>query len=454
MPGTDLQWTERERQILDLIARGCTNAQIAERLGISFATAKWHVSELITKLGVRSREDVAAYWAHERSPWRRVSRAIGGLGLPLALKVGLGAAGLAGVAGAVAFAVDTARDDDTGDVEWSLTTDNAVAQMPTPSRTPTPAHNSSSRPPGCPQPPFDAGASRLCRYTEYPEVAVLDRGGCDFSGIDISAVMTTPGRYEAIDFSGCNLGLANLSNVWANGASFAGAYMFGATLDGGSFANADFTEADLREARLSAVLAGANFASASIAGASAYAVQADTARWSSTVCPDGNNSDANPPTCIGHGVVLVDPRSASSRPGGDVCPPPPNVVQFGARCPALSFPAVAVLREDQAAGCDLRAADLSGQHLESIDLSGCDLSGANLAGAALDGASLTGANLDGANLSGATLGYADLSGASLRGTNMADAGLYLTETSNVAFDETTTCPSGAPALAQSHGPCF
>jgi uncharacterized protein YjbI with pentapeptide repeats/DNA-binding CsgD family transcriptional regulator len=453
VPETDNQWTERERQVLDLIARGCTNGQIAERLGISFATAKWHVSEIISKLGVQSREEVAAYWVRQRAPWRRVSRAIGGLGLPLALKAGLGVAGIAGVAGAIVFAVDIAHDDDLDEVEWSLTTGKAVAQMPTPSPTPTPAHNSSSRPTGCPQPPFPAGASRLCRYSEFPEIAALDRGGCDFSGIDLSAVMTAPGRYEAIDFSGCNLGLTNLTNVWAHGASFAGAYMFGARMDGGSFANADFREADLREARLSAVLAGANFASASIAGALAYAVQADTARWSSTVCPDGNNSDANPPTCIGLGVVLVDPRSASNRPGGDVCPPPPNVVQWAARCDRSHYPPFAALVPG-GPDCDLRGADLSGQHLESIDLASCNLTGADLSGSALDGAYLAGANLDRANLSGATLGYADLSGASLRGTNMADASLYLTETSNVALDATTICPSGAPVLAPSHGPCF
>ena len=47
-----LVWTAREREVLDLIARGHTNGEIAGELGISFATAKWHVSELITKLGV------------------------------------------------------------------------------------------------------------------------------------------------------------------------------------------------------------------------------------------------------------------------------------------------------------------------------------------------------------------------------------------------------------------
>ncbi|MBA4181643.1 MAG: hypothetical protein C0506_13715 [Anaerolinea sp.] len=35
-------WSAREREVLDLIARGKTNGEIAEALGISFATAlKW-----------------------------------------------------------------------------------------------------------------------------------------------------------------------------------------------------------------------------------------------------------------------------------------------------------------------------------------------------------------------------------------------------------------------------
>lgn len=47
--------TEREQEVLRLIASGMTNAQIAERLEIGSATAKTHVAGVLAKLGVRDR---------------------------------------------------------------------------------------------------------------------------------------------------------------------------------------------------------------------------------------------------------------------------------------------------------------------------------------------------------------------------------------------------------------
>ncbi|MFJ8763097.1 response regulator [Streptomyces cyaneofuscatus] len=47
--------TEREQEVLTLIGRGRTNTEIAEDLFITVATAKSHVSRLLTKLGARDR---------------------------------------------------------------------------------------------------------------------------------------------------------------------------------------------------------------------------------------------------------------------------------------------------------------------------------------------------------------------------------------------------------------
>ncbi len=47
--------TERECEVLGLVATGLSNAEIADRLCISPATAKTHVAHLLTKLDARDR---------------------------------------------------------------------------------------------------------------------------------------------------------------------------------------------------------------------------------------------------------------------------------------------------------------------------------------------------------------------------------------------------------------
>nr|WP_202513041.1 response regulator transcription factor [Streptomyces sp. SID3343] len=47
--------TEREREVMGLVAAGLSNDEIAVRLGLSPATAKTHVSRILTKTGVRDR---------------------------------------------------------------------------------------------------------------------------------------------------------------------------------------------------------------------------------------------------------------------------------------------------------------------------------------------------------------------------------------------------------------
>jgi len=87
--------TPRQREVLDLIGQGYTNAEIAARLGVSLEGAKHHVSEILSRLGVESREEAAEWWAVNKPgllkrtaralwPWPALATAAAAGGLALA----------------------------------------------------------------------------------------------------------------------------------------------------------------------------------------------------------------------------------------------------------------------------------------------------------------------------------------------------------------------------------
>ena len=56
--------TDREEEVAVTVAKGLTNAEIADRLHISLSTVKFHVSSLMDKIGAQNRVQVVV-WAYE-----------------------------------------------------------------------------------------------------------------------------------------------------------------------------------------------------------------------------------------------------------------------------------------------------------------------------------------------------------------------------------------------------
>lgn len=112
--------TDRQREVLDLIAQGLTNGQIAERLGFSLDGAKWHVSEIISRLGVRNREEAAQVWRSQGGSKARMGRRaiaiiLGVRSSPAVLTVTTGAlalaAGAAIIVGLLTLQAEEPRQD-------------------------------------------------------------------------------------------------------------------------------------------------------------------------------------------------------------------------------------------------------------------------------------------------------------------------------------------------------
>jgi DNA-binding CsgD family transcriptional regulator len=95
--------TPREWEALTLVREGLTNPQIAERMGITLDAAKYHVSEILSKLQLRSREEAATWqpeppreaalrpsWANAIARWMPFLAPAAGVSVAVAAVAGLG----------------------------------------------------------------------------------------------------------------------------------------------------------------------------------------------------------------------------------------------------------------------------------------------------------------------------------------------------------------------------
>ncbi|MDZ7727495.1 MAG: helix-turn-helix transcriptional regulator [Dehalococcoidia bacterium] len=142
--GHDL--TERQREILALIARGYTNGDIAAHYGMSLDGAKWHVSEIITKLGLSSRDEAAEWWRARQGLRPRLRRFAGRLSLlPLPRLAAIGTAVLAG-AGVLVVAVVALTMNEGGSPAGAPAQETATPTPTEPPVTPTLSGTPSSSP--------------------------------------------------------------------------------------------------------------------------------------------------------------------------------------------------------------------------------------------------------------------------------------------------------------------
>ncbi|HUS84018.1 MAG TPA: response regulator transcription factor [Anaerolineales bacterium] len=67
IPNNSVQLTNREREIVDLISEGLSNKEISERLHIATYTAKSHIHNILEKLALNTRLQIAAFSRREGS---------------------------------------------------------------------------------------------------------------------------------------------------------------------------------------------------------------------------------------------------------------------------------------------------------------------------------------------------------------------------------------------------
>ena len=195
------------------MADGLTNAQIAERLGVSLSGAKWHVSEVLSRLGVCSREEASDVWKASARPAARARRGVG-----VALGFGAwrvaGGVGLVSALGAAAVVarVTWASDDDAGSPLLASLTATAVAtEPPRPPLAVAPAPTSATVVPKFTEAEARDIADRMARelLARRPDITSLGVGG-HYLGFDDFTLADHGFQYGSV----VGLQLASRGRYW------------------------------------------------------------------------------------------------------------------------------------------------------------------------------------------------------------------------------------------------
>ena len=170
--------TTAEQRVLEELRRGGTNAEIAARLGVTLDAVKFHISNMLGKLQLENREQLAA-WRPE--PRRRL---FGLLALPAALEpvgrvlvwAGVAAAGAAAVAVvAVVLIVLSSLDGSEQQLAFAptATPTPAPAVTPTPAPAVTPAVCKTSADPTCIRAVYLGAPGDYAQVADIPAGALL-----------------------------------------------------------------------------------------------------------------------------------------------------------------------------------------------------------------------------------------------------------------------------------------
>jgi DNA-binding CsgD family transcriptional regulator/Tol biopolymer transport system component len=219
--------TAREREVFALLRRGLTNEEIAQRLGISLDGAKYHVSQILSKLGVATREEAAA-WQKEAPPAEGKERVWWGR-WPVWAKIGPGAAVAAaalGVLGVVAIIWDGGPVEvEDGSSGAAQAESGARASAPASPRqaSPTPLGRATPNPAGqAPTRPGQAGPTPVRQFAPPPpppsfatpstsseagvtELVSVNSAGIVGDGASMESSMSGDGRFVAFTSWASNL---------------------------------------------------------------------------------------------------------------------------------------------------------------------------------------------------------------------------------------------------------